>query len=454
LFTIKNRKKIIFIFYCKQMAAAAPAQPINPFEPVTQNGNPYIPAQPAVPAQHGRRAKPAKPEKPAAPGTHFILDRANPNLPANYKDTYQLYGFGTPKAEQDAKDEGLEPKLREIAIAQNPGSAFFNGWNGTDIPNVGGHQWDPDQRAHFSPDNIVGNTECQTLRENSFASCHQEIASLKGIPGLPNSHVGADDSCGVDDDVNTLREKHNNFMRCRNSRAIVQNSNCWINNTSTNLFIDPKQTGHLHAIRENEREASLCRQLFNQLPNRNLVDAELRLDARGGVPPHFIPNMEFIINQPGIMADKKKTALENLIKLCTFNGNIPIMRAAYEAIDRINLNKYSKNLKIQATIASATAKVAVAAAGGVAGGAAGGVAGGAAAAAAAVPPPVVPAAAAAVPPPVVPAATGRCNLCGKMGTIGQNCDCQWSNTGIFQGRRKSNKKVKKSKRKSYKRICK
>ena len=412
--------------------AAAPPQPMNPFEPVTQNGNPYSPAQPAVPAQHGMPAQPAKPEILAARGTHFILDGANPNLPANYKNTYQLYGFADAKAEQDAKDEGLEPKLREIAIPENPGSAFFNGWNTTDIPNVG-RNWNNIERANFSPDNL-GTFGCQAFRENSFESCHQEIPSLKNIPGLRDSHVGADDSCVLGDDVNTLREKHNNFMRCRNSRAIVQNSNCWVNNTSTNRFIDPKQTGHLNAIRENEREASLCRQLFNLLPNRNLADAGPRLDARGGVPPHFIPNMETIINQPGKLTDNKKTALKNLIKLCTFNGNIPIMIAAYEAIDRINasniLNKYIKDgLKIQATNASAAAKVAVAAAvGGVAGGAA----------------------AAAVPPPVVPAATGRCNLCGKMGTIGQKCNC----TGTFQGRRKSNKKVKKSKRKSYKRICK
>jgi hypothetical protein len=384
----------------------------------------------------------------AGPRHNFIFDRNNPNLRARHRDTYNRYGFRG----QDAVAAANGLLLKERAIPIQPiGSAFFNGLDGEAIPGGLG-VWNDAQRANFSPDNL-GNHECDTLRHNSYLDCHQ------GMSNLPRNYIGADDECKAGDDVDTLRDKHNNFMRCRNSRTLLNNSNCWVNNGRPRRFIDPNDVRHLEAIEINERFASDCRQRFDNLPNRHRIGP--RVAPRGGVPAIYITNMEAIITHAGNHpTDASTTALENLTRLCAFVNNPQVNINASAAITRLQaaglVHRY-RRIRNGVTVGNAALAAAAAVPPPIA------PAGGAAvppplpAAAAAVPPPIAAAGGAAVPPPVPAAAAaggagggarhprGPCNRCGAIGRSGN--PCLFACAGTYQGRRTS-KKSRKLKRKT------
>ena len=97
-------------------------------------------------------------------------------------------------------------------------------------------------------DNDEINASCQKLEESKKYFCDKVQPSSA--------------ACNPYDDSNVMREKHNNFMACRNMRAIETTSHCRINRGH---YKYPHDEGHIQQTVMRGTSAEKCRKLYKTL---------------------------------------------------------------------------------------------------------------------------------------------------------------------------------------------
>jgi hypothetical protein len=170
------------------------------------------------------------------------IDLSTPNIPSRglvyekrmrVRDAYVNYN-------QNLTPAGWEQKKLSIPLApQNEKRHPFNNSNA----------YTPAERGARSPDTFGNRRSCNLIRQNFGVECKDDYNEL--------------DQCQIGDKENILKEKHNKFMRCRNARAVFQNSNCRAGDIpepgkAEREFMNPKESGHVERIYTEARYAKKC----------------------------------------------------------------------------------------------------------------------------------------------------------------------------------------------------
>ena len=206
-----------------------------------------------------------------------IIDLSTPNIEIDnrgpreqrmrVRDAYVNYN-------QNLRPAGWEKKELSIPLApQNEKSDPFNN----------SIEYTPAERGARSPDTSDNRRSCNLIRQNFGIECKDDYNEL--------------DQCQIDEPEWKLKRKHDKFMRCRNARAVFQNSNCRAGDIpapgeAEREFMNPQESGHVERIYTEARYAKKCvkayimrqiKQIFSVLKNQfniaNIAKSGLRFDA-------------------------------------------------------------------------------------------------------------------------------------------------------------------------------
>lgn len=191
-----------------------------------------------------------------------IIDLSTPNIEIDnrgpreqrmrVRDAYVNYN-------QNLRPAGWEQKKLSIPLApQNEKSHPFNN----------SIEYTPAERGARSPDTSDNRRSCNLIRQNFGIECKDDYNEL--------------DQCKIDEPEWKLKRKHDKFMRCRNARAVFQNSNCRAGDVpapgeAEREFMNPQESGHVERIYTEARYAKKCvkayimrqiKQIFSFLENQ------------------------------------------------------------------------------------------------------------------------------------------------------------------------------------------